>query len=191
MLLKKLNIPFSVISPDYQEDMSVTKDPHTLVRLLSFYKAEAVAKVHPDAIVIGADSIVFYNNQILGKPHTPKKAFKMLQLLNGTVHSIITGVTVIDSNTLNKRQFSEETVVHCKRVTDRELKDYLATGEPLDKAGGYALQEKGKFFIDYIDGDIENAIGLPVERVRKELTKFRVEQDFFQKTGHSTLGSVQ
>ena len=164
-LFKKLNRPFTVVPSDFEEDFSLSNDPLQLVQMLALGKARAVSEIHHEAIVVGADTIVVFNEKIFGKPHTAEKALEMLRTLNGTQHAIITGVTIMQASQSKVITFAEETKVFFKKVSDQELIDYVATGEPLDKAGAYALQEKGSFLIDHIEGDVDNAIGLPVVKI--------------------------
>ncbi len=138
-------------------------EPHELAKFLSRGKAEAVAKTHKNAVVIGADTFVAHNNKVLGKPHTPERAREMLKELNGTVHSIITGLTVIDSDTDKSISQAIEAKVYFKNLTDQEIDDYIATGEPLDKAGAYAVQGIGKSLVEKTEGDYNAIVGLPLD----------------------------
>ncbi len=170
-LLRKLNIPFTVEPSDFEEVITQDSDPFELVKKLSYGKAQAVVNNFPESVVIGADTVVVFDKKIYGKPHTADKALEMLKELNGTEHSIITGVTIIFPSPFKIISFAEETKIFFKQVSEQELIDYVTTGEPLDKAGAYAFQEKGSFLIDHIEGDLDNAIGLPVNKIELELKK--------------------
>lgn len=175
MLLSKLGVPFTVEPSSYEEDLDFSSDPFELVEFLATGKANAVAHHHSSGIIVGADSIVFFNGKVYGKPLTHEKAMEMLRELNGSEHSIITGVCLIDIDHHKKIIFSEETRVIFHQVSEKELRTYVDTGEPLDKAGAYALQEKGVFLIKKIMGDRDNAIGLPVQTLRKKLSELSID----------------
>lgn len=164
-LLEKAGLHFDVIVSDYEEDMTLPLSPGELVKHLSRGKAEAVAKEHKDAIVLSADTIVAYDSQILGKPHTEEKAEKMLQLLSGKQHSVFTGFTImlLEENKIISR--AVETKVYFNRLSDAEIKKYVATGDPLEKAGAYAIQKIGDTFVEKIEGDYNNVVGLPIDDV--------------------------
>ena len=132
-----------------------------------------MAKNYPDAVIIAADTFVVYGDSLLGKPHTPEKAKEMLQMLNGKPHTIITGFTIID--TKNGESVSEAigTVLYLKELSEQEIDDYIATGEPLDKAGAYGIQGRGKHLVDRIEGDHDTVIGLPVVAVLEVLKRFK------------------
>jgi septum formation protein len=164
-LLEKAGLHFEIIISDYEEDMALPLSPDELVKHLSRGKAETVAKEHKDAIVLSADTIVAYDSQILGKPHTEEKAEKMLQLLSGKQHSVFTGFTVmlLEENKIISRAI--ETKVYFNRLSDDEIKKYVATGDPLEKAGAYAIQKIGEAFVEKIEGDYNNVVGLPIDDV--------------------------
>jgi septum formation protein len=173
-LLIKTGLDFEIIPSDYQEDMSLSLSPRDLAIHLSSGKASAVAWKHDNAMVIGADTFVVFKDKILGKPHTPEKAIEMLEMLNGQIHSAITGFTVIDSVENKSVCGSVETKVYFKNLSHVEIADYVATGEPLDKAGAYAIQGLGKKFVQKIEGSESNVTGLPMEEVTKILKDFGI-----------------
>lgn len=164
-LLEKAGVEFSVVPSDYEEDMSLDMPAQELVKFLSKGKAEALRTTHPHALIIGADTLVVFEEHILGKPHTVDRAREMLHLLSGTVHSIFTGFTVIDSDTDKEFSKAIETKVWFRQLSEEDIDQYVATGEPLDRAGAYAIQGGGKIFVDHFEGDFSNAIGLPVNEV--------------------------
>ncbi len=173
-LLEKLRIPFVVEPSDYKEDLSLKLEPLELAKKLSAGKAETVYSRHEgeDVIIIGADTFAVLNNQILGKPHTAEKAREMIKKLNGRGHSVITGFTVIDIKSGKKVSKAVESKVYFRRLTDKEINAYVETGEPLDKAGAYAIQESGAAMIKRIVGDYSNIVGLPLAPLIEELRKF-------------------
>lgn len=175
-LLEKTGISFVVEASNYKEDISLKLKPLELAKKLSRGKAEAVAKNHKgeDVVVIGADTFVVLNNKILGKPYTPEKAKKMIKELSGKAHSLITGFTVVDVESGKKVSKAVESKVCLRKLTDKEIDDYIKTGEPLDKAGAYAIQGFGAALIKKIDGDYYSAVGLPLASLIKELKRFGI-----------------
>jgi septum formation protein len=173
-ILGKLNIPFEVQESNYEEDMTLQMPPEKLAEYLSAGKARAVAEKNTDAIVIAADTFVVYNDQRLGKPGTPERAKEMLKLLSGKVHEVITGVTMIDTDSGKLVSFHETTKVFMDELSPETIDAYIKTGEPLDKGGAYALQEKGALLVKKIDGDFFNVMGLPLRRLCQELKFFGI-----------------
>lgn len=171
-IMEKSGIPFVVEASGYFEDMTLKLSSKELVKLLSHGKADAVAQKHSDAIVIGADTIVEIDEEIFGKPYTPERAKEMLTHLNGKKNTIVTGVTIIDTSTQQMEFFVEETNVYFKDMPESAIDAYIASGEPLDKAGAYAIQGMGAGFIEKLEGDSLNAIGLPLDKVLAILKKF-------------------
>lgn len=151
--------------------------PLELAKALSRGKAESVAKKHhgEDVLVIGADTFIALGNEVLGKPHTPEKAKEMLQKVSGTVHSVITGLTVIDCATGKTTSDAVEVKIFFKTLTEAEIDAYIATGEPLDKAAAYAAQMIGGLFIEKIEGDFSALVGLPLPTLYKRLKEFGVD----------------
>jgi len=127
-----------------------------------------------DAVIIAADTFIVFRSKLLGKPHTDKEALRMLTLLNGKSHSVITGYTVLDTYTGKRSSCAVETKVWFRKMTDDELRAYVRTGEPLDKAGAYAIQGIGCLLIKKIEGDYFNVIGLPVASLAETLKKFGI-----------------
>ena len=176
-LLKKLQIPFTVEASNYDENINLKLKPLELAKELSNGKVQAVAKNHKneDAIVIGADTFVVFKNKILGKPHTAKKAKEMIKEMNGKSHSVITGFTVLDIKSGRKVSKAVESRVFFRKLTNKEIDDYIRIGEPLDKAGAYAIQEFGAILIEKIEGDYTNIVGLPLAPLIEELKKFGIK----------------
>ena len=162
-LLKKLCENF-VVDVCEVEEMQVADTPRGLAMKNAKLKAEAVAKKHPQDIVIGADTIVTLNGEIFGKPKGESSAFDMLKRLSGKKHEVITGLALaVAGKTFTAFEVTE---VFFGRMTDTEIKNYVATGEPLDKSGSYALQGGAAKFIEKINGDWSNVVGLPLYRLR-------------------------
>jgi septum formation protein len=173
-LLSLIGLKFKVDVSDFEEDLGLKLKPRELAKHLSFEKARAVAHNYKDAVIIAADTFIVFRDKLLGKPHTDKEALRMLTLLNGKSHSVITGYTVLDTKTGKKSSCSVETKVWFRKMTSSELKSYVKTGEPLDKAGAYAIQEIGSLLVKKIEGDYFNVIGLPVASLAVTLKKFGI-----------------
>lgn len=173
-ILAKTRLPFDVVASDYEENMSLALPPSKLAEHLSKGKAEAVAAQYPDAIIIAADTFIVFENQLIGKPRNAAHAIEILQMLRGKAHQVITGVTILDTASGNEKSFHDTANVYMKNITDETIRAYVATGEPLDKAGAYALQELGAVLIEKIEGDFFNVMGLPLSRLSDELQLFGV-----------------
>lgn len=174
-ILLKTRLPFEIQGSDYEEDMSLKMSPEELSEHLSFGKAKSVANKNDNAIIIAADTFVVFNEKVLGKPKTETLAKEMLTLLNGKENNIITGVTIIDTSTNKSISFHQITKVFMKNLSKETIEAYIKTGEPLDKAGGYSMQDCGAILVDRIEGDFFNAMGLPLRRLAEELEKFGVK----------------
>jgi len=170
-LLKKAGIKFKSIDSKVNEYLDPELNPNELVEKLSFQKAKAVQEKFIDSIIIAADTIVTCDGKILGKPKDQEDAKKMLEFLSGKTHSIITGFTIINGETGKIITKSEKTKITMREINEEEIGSYLKTKEPYDKAGAYAIQGIAKKFITKIDGDLANAIGLPIKTVLRELRK--------------------
>ena len=146
-------------------------EPVAYVRTLAEFKALDISQKHPDSWIIGADTIVLINNHILGKPGSKDEARKMLMRLSGKSHQVLTGYCICCKN--KKQLFSDtvKTEVHFKKLRLEEIDWYIETGEPLDKAGAYAIQGAGSFLVKSIDGSYTNVVGLPVCEVMEYLIK--------------------
>lgn len=173
-IFEKAGIPFSMEDSGYEEDLSLPLEPRELAKHLALEKAKAVASRHKDAVVIGADTIVAINNRILGKPKDLNKATDMLKLLSGSTNTVITGIAIVDGKSGKNITRTEETKVYFKKLTDKDIAKYISTGEPMGKAGAYAVQGLGASLIDRIEGDFHNAMGLPLAVLLEELKKFGI-----------------
>lgn len=159
-LLSMCGLTFDVIPANIDEDSFLGRSPEKLVRDLSYEKAAVIARNNPEAAVIGADTIVVLDGEVLGKPKDSNDAFKMLSKLQGRTHSVVGGFTVL----INGERLTEscETKVTFTKLTPDEISAYVATGEPLDKAGAYGAQGIGASFVERIDGSYTNVVGLPL-----------------------------
>jgi septum formation protein len=169
-LMEKAGLTFDIINADVTEEIPDDAAPFEAVLLLSMKKARAVAFDHPDSIIIGADTVVSIDEQILGKPKNENDAIEMLMRLSGKKHRVYTGVTIIKGDMV--KNFFEETAVYFYKLTEKEIRDYVATGEPMDKAGAYGIQGKGCTLVRKIDGDFYNVVGFPISKVYRELGDF-------------------
>lgn len=161
LLLKKLGLRFRVVPPSYEVEVEM-EDPIEYVELKALEKARAVARLFTEGIVIAADTVVFVDNEILGKPRSIDEAKDFLRRLSGKTHYVATGVAVIDAATMREVVDSEVTKVKFRELSEEEIEFYVKTGEPLDKAGGYAIQGLASVFIERIEGDFWNVVGLPI-----------------------------
>ena len=158
-LLDLMGLTYTVETPDVDESFSGR--PSETVMEISRRKAAAVAARHSDSIIIAADTLVFADGA-LGKPHTPERAKEMLRSLAGNWHHVYTGITVINTRSGRILRNVDKTRVHLVPMTEQEIDAYVATGEPLDKAGAYGIQGMGGMFVDRIDGSYSNVVGLPM-----------------------------
>jgi septum formation protein len=174
-LMTEAGIPFEAVAPDYEEDMTLSMVPKELVKHLALGKAQSIRDRYPDAVIISGDTFIVHGDQVLGKPHTPERARQTLTMLSGTVHQIITGLAVLD--TKNGREVTRvvEADVYFKDLTDEEIEAYIATGEPLDRAGAYAAQGLGGELIEKTEGDWASIKGLPIDAVKEILAELGVE----------------
>ena len=167
-LLSVISKDFRVIPAVGEEIIPDGTSPMDAVLLLSRQKAEEIYLQYKGEIIISADTVVAIDDMILGKPHDEEQAFDMLKRLSGRLHTVFTGVCVIfeDGSSDN---FAERTDVEFYPLSDKEIRDYIATGEPMDKAGAYGIQEKGALLVRRIDGDFYNVMGLPISKLSRVL----------------------
>lgn len=161
-LLEQIGLKFIVDVSEFKENLPENLSPKSMVKKFSLEKAKTVSKRHKNSIIIAADTVVVLNNEIIGKPKTAVNAVKILKKLSGKMHKVITGFAIIDSASGKKITKTVETKVYFKKMTKKEIDWYVLTGEPLDKAGAYGVQEKGALFIEKIEGDYFNVVGLPI-----------------------------
>ena len=170
-LLEQVGVTFEII-PAVGEEIITDNSPQQAVLDLSAQKAaEVAAKVQGDVIVLGADTVVAFGDRILGKPKDAADAERMLSMLSGNTHSVYTGVSIVVKQSGESRSYSfyEETEVTMYPLAEQQILSYVRTGEPMDKAGSYGIQGKGAVFIEKIQGDYNNVVGLPIARVFRTL----------------------
>lgn len=172
-LLKKAGIIFEVYASNAEEIKNQNVSVEILCELNAKRKAVYVAQKFPDRLVIGADTLVTMDGKIYGKPHDKEDAIKNLQELQGRVHSVITGVALLCENLCLKNLFHVETKVVFQELSVDQIQRYYEKVNPLDKAGGYAIQEHGEMIIDHIDGSFSNVIGLPIEELKMQIENIK------------------
>ena len=176
-LLTACAIPFQIIPAAIDEQPFPHERAEVYVRRLALAKAEAVAQHHPEAVVLGADTIVTIDDLLLGKPQTPHAARQMLHRLRGREHAVMTGVAVIAGRMVERSgdRYAQAVVasrIRMHQFTAATIEWYLATGEPLDKAGAYAVQGLGAALIERVEGSYTNAVGLPLTETLTLLRRF-------------------
>ena len=169
-LLALLGIEFEAIPADINEVINPNNDLVKEIEKLSYQKAYHVFKDHKDALVIGSDTIVKINEQVLGKPKTYEEAKQMLSMLSNNTHEVVTGVTILKDDKVEI--FSEIAFVTFSELTEEEIDEYIKTNEPMDKAGAYAIQGIGAKFIKSIQGDFYTIMGLPINQLYQRLKKY-------------------
>lgn len=176
-LMEQTGISFTVIPADTDESVADGLPPKTMVKHLARQKALAVAAEHPDAVVLGADTVVAIDGEILGKPKDEEDARRMLRLLSGRKNCVHTGVCIVtpDGTAIT---FCETSHVTFRGLSPDAIERYIATGEPMDKAGAYAIQGEGAKLVRDYDGDYCNIVGLPVWRVLGVLGKLDSDLPF-------------
>ena len=168
-LLRQVRVEFQVIPSDAPEIIDDHLSPWELCQLNAHRKARAVAKKHPDALVLGADTLVFLDGEVMGKPRDLADARRMLGRLQDRTHQVVTGFSLIHLREHRERTFAVSTDVTFRPLTARQIADYVSKTNPLDKAGAYAIQEQGELIVSEISGSFSNVVGLPVEQVKSEL----------------------
>jgi septum formation protein len=174
-LLKQLGLEFKIIPSEIEEKLNPRWQPRKQVEVLSEQKAQAVATKHKNAIVIGVDTMVAYNNEVIGKPKDEKDAKMILKKLSGKQQLVITAFTIIDMTARKSVTKSVETKVWFRRISEPEIRSYIAKEKPYDKAGAYGMQTLGAVFVEKVEGDFLSAVGLPLFTLAKELKKFGVD----------------
>ncbi|MEK4092529.1 MULTISPECIES: Maf family protein [unclassified Viridibacillus] len=167
-LFGRLNIPFEIVTADVEETSVQASEVSQYVTEVALLKARAVAKLSPGQVVIGADTIVAKDNQLLHKPKSHDEAMAHLSTLRNTAHEVLTAVAIIEEDG-TESTLVEKTTVIFKNVSDALLEAYVATGDSFDKAGGYGIQTEGVFLVDRIEGDYLNVVGLPLASLCEHL----------------------
>ncbi|HHT9111715.1 MAG: septum formation protein Maf [Planctomycetes bacterium] len=177
VLLKSLGYHFDIIPHDIEECIHGNVLPTELVLNLAFLKASDVARRVCDAVIVSADTIIVHEKGILGKPKDVSDAKRILSILSNSEHDVISGVCVMASPSRKKMLRIERTHIKMKSIKDEEIDRYILTGEPMDKAGAYAIQGEGGKFIEKIDGSYSNAVGLPLELLQEMLNHFMNDEN--------------
>ncbi len=159
-LLALMGLDYTVVTSNLEENPPPGAGPEETVTSLALQKAEAVAARYPHDCVIGADTVVYLDGRILGKPHTPENARAYLMRMRGRTHTVYTGVAVLTNGRTDVRCC--QTRVRFAEMSEREIDWYVSTGEPLDKAGAYGVQGPGGVFVEEIEGNYFNVIGMPL-----------------------------
>lgn len=179
-LLEKLDLAFSVCPADVDETPLPDEDAAVYPLRTAVQKALAVAKTAENAVVIAADTVVVIDDDILGKPKDEAEAKAMLRRLAGREHIVITGIGIADTVSGRTLSATEQTIVYFHPLDDDEIEAYVATGEPMDKAGAYGIQGKGSLLVRKIDGDYFNVMGLPLGKLYRLL--LNIDVDVLKKT---------
>lgn len=174
MLLEKLKIEFQVINPVAEELFEEGIDPEIYAKNTAIQKAESVVSEIDEGIIIAADTIVVKDNEILGKPKNKQDAIRMLKMLSGTSHFVYTAVVVLDKKSEHMELEIEKTKVEMRKLDNKEIQRYVNSGEPMDAAGAYKIQEGAASFIKRIEGCYYNVVGLPLATLTEMLKKFDI-----------------
>ena len=177
VLLKSLGYHFDIVPHDIVECIHDNVLPTELVQNLAFLKASDVARRVCNAIIISSDTIVVHKKSILGKPKDVNDAKRTLSLLSDSEHDVISGVCVMELPSRKKMLRMEQTHIKMRIIKDEEIDRYILTGEPMDKAGAYAIQGEGRKFIEKIDGSFSNVVGLPLELLQEMLNHFMNDEN--------------
>ena len=170
-ILENMNLKFDIIKSEIEETIVENESPEELVKRLSYEKAHDIASKNLDSIVIGADTIVVLNNNVLGKPKDEDEAFNMLKQMSGKEHDVITGISILCLGLKKEINDYCASKVKFKNLSDEEIYSYIRTGECLDKAGAYGIQGKGAFFVEKIEGDFFSVMGFPLGKFVRFLNK--------------------
>ena len=171
-LLHQAGFEFTVEPAVGVEELKKHSDPRALPAINAGRKAAAVAALHPEDWVLGADTIVLFGNRVIGKPRDLNEAEEILLSLSGEVHEVITGVALIGVARGIREIWSEVTRVRFRELTSETIRRYLELVPVLDKAGAYGIQEHGEMLVESVDGDFNNVIGLPISSVTEHLKKY-------------------
>ncbi len=169
-LLEQLGMEFRVVPSDVDEALHDEGEPKELSRMLVADKAESVARLHPDSLVLAADTIVVHGGEIFGKPVDTQDAWRMLRALSGSVHTVHTGIALSHIESGRSESVTESTRVYFSPLSSDEIRTYIEGGSPMDKAGAYGIQDDhGALFVERIEGDYYNVVGLPLNRLYRLL----------------------
>jgi septum formation protein len=173
LLLREAGIPFEAVAPrDVAEDLPPDEPPTELVRRHALTKARSVAPHYAARLILGADTVVVLEGRVFGKPADEAEARAMLAALQGRTHTVYTGLALVDGPNRREAAEVEATAVTMRALSAEEIGRYVATGEPRDKAGAYAVQGRGSLLVERVDGDYFNVVGLPLYRLSRMLAAF-------------------
>jgi septum formation protein len=163
-ILSQIGFNFKVV-PSTVEEVFNHHDPVEVSKDLALKKAAEIAERHPDNIVIGADTVVFLDKKILGKPVSDEDAYEMLRTLSAKTHEVYTAFAIVHKSTNKQMVDIERTEVTFRALSEEEIAEYVRSGEPMDKAGAYGIQDRSAVFVNKIVGDFYNVVGLPIARI--------------------------
>jgi len=172
-LLRQLGLTFEVVpshAPEVHEEQLTARE---VSQLNAYRKAREIAKLNPDALVLGADTLVYLGTELFGKPANIEEALEMLAKLQGHTHEVVTAICLLHLREHRQKVFAESTAVTFHRLTPDQMMTYFKKVNPLDKAGAYAIQQDGHLIVEKIEGSYSNVVGLPVERLEEELREWR------------------
>lgn len=174
-LLEQIGLDFEVLIPNFDENIEGKKFSRNLIEFLALQKAKSVAEsIDKKALIIAADTVVILGSKILGKPKDEADAENMLKQLQNRVHKVVTAVAIIDKYEEKTLINSAISKVKFRKITEREIKDYIKTGEPMDKAGAYGIQVYGSLFVEKVEGCYNNIVGLPLNLLGEMLKSFSI-----------------
>jgi septum formation protein len=171
-LLRQIGLTFQVVASNVPEVEGGALSAGEVAQINAYRKARVISKKHPDAVTVGVDTVVALNNRLFGKPATLDEAEEMLLALQGKQHVVVTGVCMIHLRKHHQKIFFEQTDVTFRKLTRDQIRHYHGQTNPLDKAGGYGIQEQGDVLVEAISGSLTNVIGLPLERFEAEWAAF-------------------
>ena len=168
-LLKQIGIDFQVCPSDLSEKVATRTSPADVVEELALMKAQTVGRRFRRGLIIGADTVVAINREIIGKPENNRRAVEILSQLSGTHHEVVTGVSLLDLEKERHIVWSERTAVHFRKLRESEILEYVCNHDVLDKAGAYGIQEKAAAFVSRVEGCYFNVVGLPLASLVEKL----------------------
>ena len=171
-LLKKINVNFKVVDSEVDETTLSEKIPERYCQKLASLKAKSVLKKFPEYTIIGADTIVEIEKEILEKPSSFSDAYSMLEKLSGKKHNVLTGISIISNK--YEVNFVEKTIVSFFKLRKKDIENYILKNHPYDKSGSYGIQDDSMIFVESINGNYENVIGMPIAKVYQYLSKLKV-----------------
>ena len=170
-LLHKIGFNFSIVKSDFIENINTDIPPNALAETIARGKALKVARIHENHIIIGADTIVYADGKVFGKPRTEGECFNMLKRLSGKSHEVITGISLVSFYKNIDHSFNQKTIVKLNEISDEEILNYIENNNCLDKAGGYGIQDEFSVFVEKIDGCYFNVVGFPLSKFYKHYKK--------------------